>query len=127
MNIKCNNSKIQVLGKCSLTLNHKKDLFDALFIVADSRSAPILRLATSKSLNLIKHTSVVNLSDEQFLSEFSGCFGEKGTLKNTHHIEIKDNVTPKVTPVRKVPLPLKPKLEKKLKRMADLDSIEPVQ
>ena len=85
---------------------------------------PILRLATSESLNLIKRISTVNVSDEQFLSEFSDCFEEIGTLKNTHHIEIKDNITPVVTLVRKILIALKPKLENK--RMVDLDIIEPV-
>ena len=50
-----------------------------------------------------------------------------GTLYNTHHIENEYNVTPVVTPVRKIPLALKPKLEKELKRMVDLDIIKPVQ
>ena len=86
------NSKIPVLGKCSFTLKHKKDHFDVSFIVVNSKSVPILGLATSENLNLIKHISVVNVSDEQFLFEFSDCFGEIGTLKNTHHFEIKDNV-----------------------------------
>ena len=47
--------------------------------------------------------------------------------KKIHHIEIRDNVTPVVTPVRKIPLALKPKLEKELKRMVDLDIIVSVQ
>ena len=95
-----NNSKIPVLGECSRTLKHKKNHFDVSFIVVDSKSVPILGLATSESLNLIKRISAINVSGEQFLSEFCDCFGEIGTLKNTHHIEIKDNVTPVVTPVR---------------------------
>ena len=61
------------------------------------------------------------------MSEFSDCFGEIGTLKNTHHIEIKDNVPPVVTPVRKIPPALKSTLEKELKHMVDFDIIEPVQ
>ena len=44
----------------------------------------------------------------------------------THHIEVKGNVKPVVTPARKVPHALKPKLEKELKRMVDLDIIEPI-
>ena len=106
------NSKIPALGKFSLTLKHKKDHFDVFFIVVDSKSVSILGLATSENLNLIKRISTVNVSNEQFLSKFSDCFGERGTVKNTHHIEINDNVTPVVTPVRKIPLALKPKLEK---------------
>ena len=80
-----------------------------------SKSVPILGLSTSESLNLTKRISAVSISDEQFLSEFSDCFGEIRTLKNTHYIKIKDNVTPVVTPVRKVPLALKPKSEKEFK------------
>ena len=48
------------------------------------------------------------------------------TLNITHHIEVKDNVKPVVTLVRKVPHTLKPKLEKELKRMVDLDIIKPI-
>ena len=118
-----NNSKIPGLGKCSFTLKYKKDHFDVLFIVVNSKSLSILGLAISESLNLVKHISAVIVSDEQFLSEFFYCFREIGTLKHTHHIGIKDNVTPVLTPVRKIPLALKPKL----KHMGDLDIIEPIQ
>ena len=66
------NYKIPVIGKCSLTLKHKKNHFD-IFIVVDSKSVPILVLATSKNINLIKRISAVKVSDEKFLSEFSAC------------------------------------------------------
>ena len=118
-----NNSEICRLGKCSFTLKYKKDHFDVSIIAVDLKSVSILGLATSESLNLVKHISAIIVSDEQFLSECSDCFGEIGTLKNTHHIGIKDNVTPVVTPVRKISLALKPKL----KQMVDLDIIEPIQ
>ena len=46
-----NNSKISVIGKCSLTPKHKKDHFDVSFIAVDSKSVPILGLATSENLS----------------------------------------------------------------------------
>ena len=58
------------------------------------------------------------------MTEFSDCFGEIGTLKNTYHIEIKDNVTPVVTFVRKIHLT---KLEKESKQMIDFDIVKPIQ
>ena len=77
-------------------------------------------IAPSESLSLIKRISAVNVRDEKFLSEFSDCFGEIGTLKNIHNIEIKDNVTPVITPVRKIHLTLKLKLVKGIKTYGSL-------
>ena len=57
-----NNSKIPVLGKCSLNLKYKKDHFDVLLIVVDSKSVVFLRWATSESLHLIKRISAVNVT-----------------------------------------------------------------
>ena len=44
----------------------------------------------------------------------------------THNIEIKKKITPFVTPVQRIPHNLKLKVENELKRMVDLDIIEPV-
>ena len=93
-----NGSKIPLVGKCLLTLDHKNNSFKVLFIVVDSK----------------------------FFSEFHDSFGEIGTLNTTHHIEVIDNVKPVVNPVRKVPHALKPKLEKELKQVIDLDIIEQI-
>ena len=62
--------------------------------------------------------------NETFFSEFHDCFREIGTSNTTHHIEVKNNVKPVVTPVHKVPHVLKPKLEKELKKMVDLHIAE---
>lgn len=43
----------------------------------------------------------------------------------THNIEIKKKITPFVTPVQRIPHDLKPKVENELKRMVDLDVMEP--
>ena len=120
-----NSSKIPVLSKCSVTLYYQNSSFKVSFIVVDSESEPILWLKTSEHLQLIKRICRIETNGETFFSEFHDCFGEIGTLNTTHHIEVKGNVNPVVTPVRKIPHALKPKLEKGLKRMVDLDIIEP--
>ena len=48
-------------------------------------------------------------------------------MNTTHHIKVKNNVKPEVTPVHKIPLTLKTKLEKDLKRIIDLYIIEPIE
>ena len=74
---------------------------------------------------MIKYISVVNISNKQFLSEFSDCIGEIETPKNIHHIEIKDNVTLVITLAKKI-LALKSTLQKELKHIIDLGITEPI-
>ena len=50
-----------------------------------------------------------------FFSEFHNCFGEIGPLNTTHQTEGKIQVQTSIYPLYKVPLVLKPKLEKELK------------
>ena len=69
------------------------------FLVVDRKSVPILELESCKNLELIKHICSIELKENSFLSEFSDCFGEIGTLNKTHHIKIKEDFTPVVTPV----------------------------
>ena len=66
------------------------------------------------------------MKEKSFLPEFADCLGEIGTLNKTHHIEIKENFTPVVIPVRQIPHSLKSKVEKEVKGIVDLDIIKPV-
>ena len=90
------------------------------FLVVDIKSVPILGLESCENLKLIKRIRSVESKENSILSGFSDCFGEIVTLSKTHHIEIKENFTPVVTPVRRIPHSLKPKVvEKELKRIVD--------
>ena len=55
---------------------------------------------------MIKRICRIETNSEMFFSV------EIGTLNTSHHIEVKGSVKPVVTPARKVPHVLKPKLEK---------------
>ena len=74
-----NGSKILVVGKCSLTLDHKNLSFKVWFIVVDSDSLPILGLKTSKHLQPIKRICRIETNSEMLFSEFHDCFGQIGT------------------------------------------------
>ena len=110
-----NGTSIPVSGKCIGKMKLKDRTVNVLFIVVDSDSVPILGLNTSVKLNLIKQTYQIS-QNVQFTTpiqeEFSLCFGEIGCLPRVHHIEIRDDVKPVITPVRKIPFALKPKLKK---------------
>ena len=125
-----NGTSIPVSGKCIGKLKLKDRTVNVLFIVVDSDSVPILGLNTSVKLNLIKQIYQISndiQSTTPIHEEFSDCFGEIGCLPRVHHIEIRDDVKPVISPVRKIPFVLKPKLKKELKRMVDLEIIEQVE
>ena len=104
-------SQIPVVGKYSLTLAHKNNYFKVSFIFdSDSDFLPILGLKTSEHLQLIKRICRIETNSETFFSEFHDSFGEILTLNTTHHIEVKGNIKPVVTPAPKDPHALQPKL-----------------
>ena len=99
-----------------LTLKHKENNFDVSIIVLESKSVAPYSSFISQWKSVPNKTYFwLKLKDGQCLSEFSDCFGEIGTLNNTHHIEINDNVAPVVTPVRKILFALKAKTIKGIK------------
>ena len=74
-----NGSKIPVVGKCLLTIDHKNNSFKVSFIFVDLDSVPVLGLKTNQYLQLIKIICRIETNSEMFFSEFYDCFGEIGT------------------------------------------------
>ena len=115
-----------MLGRCVTQVKHKNRTVPVLYIAADTTSPTILGLSTSENLNLIKRVLKIDTTDIHFLAEYSNCFGQIGCLPGTHHIVLKDNMTPVIHAPRRVPVALCPKLKEELERMKRLDITEPV-
>ena len=129
-----NGSVIPVHGKCIIPMTHKGQRHHLLFIIVASDTTPIIGLATSERLNLIKRVYKVtestieeSFSSSTILDDYPECFGEIGTLKSTYHMEIKDDVSPVAVPPRKVPFALKDRLKNELDHMEKMGIIEKVE
>ena len=123
-----NNTAVPVRGKCVCYVNHAKKKLPILFIVTDDNLSPIIGLSTSEKLGLIRRVYNVNRStDKGVESSYPDCFGEIGCLSNTYHIELDPNIKPVVTPPRKIPHSVKPKLKTEIDRMVTMNIIEAVQ
>ena len=96
------------------------------FLAVETKSVPIPGLESCDNLKLIKHICSVESKENSFTPEFSDRFWETGTLNKTNHIKIKEKFTPVVTLVQQFSHAIKPKVEKELKCMVDLDIIETV-
>ena len=101
--------------------SHKGKKHHVLFIVVGLDTTPIIGLNTSERLNLVQRVLKVHRSDsfnpDQITKDYVDCFGEVGILKNTYHIELKEDVNPVVIPPRNVPYALKDPLKNELDRM----------
>ena len=64
---------------------------------------------------------------QEIPDEYFDCFGEVGTLKNTYHIEFKDDVKPVVVSPCKVPYAFIDPLKREVNRMEKLGAIEKVE
>ena len=119
-----NQTPIDVAGQCVLRIKHCNGTTPTLFIVTEGNTSPILGLKTSNDLNLIRRINEVNKS--KIMDEFSDRFGELGTLQEKYHIVTDPNVPPVIDACRNVPIPLRDRLKKELKRMEDMKIITKV-
>ena len=121
-----NNEPIKVQGRCLLNIKHKSRIHPTLFIVADTKSQPVIGLKTCTKLNLIKRINEIKDIFPDFVSEFSDCFGEVGTVNKPYHIYLDPDVPPVIDACRKVPIALQDKLKQEILRMEGLNIIAPI-
>ena len=119
-----NGSQTPVIGQCEGKIDYRGKNVNSIFIVSSSKSAPILGLDSSVKLKLIQRMMNITQDDfSNFFAKFNDCFGDIGSLPKSHHISVKPEVTPTISPARRVPIPLCDKVKSELDRMIKLDVI----
>ena len=121
-----NGTEIPVSVKCLAKIKHENTVTHVLFIVADTKSSPILGLKTSSNLNLIKRIMKIDSHAQDYFDSYGDCFGELGILPGVHHIVTDPNVPPVVNTPRRIPIAMMDPLKRELQRMENVDVIEHV-
>ena len=117
--------KINNLGKTKLSLSlcgeAKGDIW---FELVDRDSPPILGLAASIKLGLVKR--VDTLTTESILDEFPDCFEGIGCLDREHKMVVDPEVKPVVNGARRIPLSMIDRVKAELESMEQANIISKV-
>ncbi|PIK51998.1 hypothetical protein BSL78_11110 [Apostichopus japonicus] len=120
------NSPIEVLGKISLLVRHKAQMLRDIFFITEHSGPTLLRLNTAKELHMIAVTCNVHAAPS-VIDEFSDRFVGLGKLAGvTCKLHVDQSVTPVTQPHRRIPFHVRQHVEAELKRLQELDIIEPV-
>ena len=119
-------SKINMLGRVRATMAVGEVSSDQdPYVVVDFKE-PLLERPATEALKLIER---VNAADnDQYRKEFPELFTGLGRMKNVYTIRLQENAQPlAITAPRRVPLPVKEKVQEELKKLEERDNIRPVE
>lgn len=120
---------VNVIGVCNIKCMKDNRYHDVEFYVVNSNAESLLGLTTCTDLNLIKRVDSLD-NDEAKIKislKYPDLFAGIGKLKKPYHIKLKENVTPVISPIRKVPLALMKPLENTLNELMKNNIIEKVE
>ncbi|CAC5379318.1 unnamed protein product [Mytilus coruscus] len=134
-----NQSTMKSYGTCMLRVKNPKThkRYKVKFIVVDDKYTPLLGAKAIQAMNLIKiqfqnimvcdSQNATGISSmESIISEYSDVFEGEGTFKGALKLEIDESIPPVKSPLRRIPIALKPKLKTELQRLEKLGVIKPV-
>ncbi|KAL0878513.1 hypothetical protein ABMA27_003602 [Loxostege sticticalis] len=118
---------IPTLGQCNLLVSHKNDKFNINFHIVDLNCQNIIGRATSKAMNLIKKVNSVSFNDnnppinnpcQNILKKYETLFEGLGCLTDFEcDFSLKPDVTPTISPCRRVPFKLQGVLKEELNNL----------
>ncbi|XP_062611128.1 uncharacterized protein K02A2.6-like [Saccostrea cucullata] len=120
---------IPVLGACVLEVSHQGKAAKVYFVIVQDASTAILGVKACDKLGLVKRTYTIKnctkITDTtaQIVDQNNDLFEGLGCLPGEQKLSIDPDITPVVSPCRKIPFALHEKLKDELKRMEDMGVI----
>ncbi|CAF2741454.1 unnamed protein product [Lepeophtheirus salmonis] len=123
-------SPITPLGVTRTIIQNSKNSkpYSVEFIVVKQDLTPLLGLKAAEAMRLVKinecqmeRVSMVSITDE-FLNVFEGV----GTLQGQVSLKLDESVQPVISPSRRTPVALQPKVKAELDRLVSIPVIEPI-
>ena len=136
-----NKTELKPEGVCRVTLRNPKNKrkYSVEFLVVRENLTPLLGAKVIQQMGLIEvHEENFELvaatktvsekkSSQDIIEEYNDVFeGELGTLEGEQQLEVDPTVTPHISPSRRVPFSVKPKLKAELERLTDIGVVIPV-
>ncbi|KAJ0183794.1 hypothetical protein K1T71_000217 [Dendrolimus kikuchii] len=122
------NGKVPVIGKCILNCHYKSNVYSIEFYVIGSDCYNLLGLESSERLGLIKRVDQIDKSlDSVIPDSFKDLFdGNIGCVPCKIKLEVNENVKPVVSPARRLPYSLMPKVKEELDNLVKMGIITSV-
>ena len=118
-------NKINVTGSAALAVGETCSEQE-LYVVSNLKE-PLLGRPATEALKLIERINSVD-KDNKYKQEFPELFTELGRMKNVYTIRLQENAQHfAISTPRRLPLPMKEKVQEELKKMEELDIIRPVE
>jgi hypothetical protein len=135
-----NQSTMRSYGTCILRLKNPKThkRYKVKFIVVDDKYTPLLGEKAIQAMNLItiqfqnnmvcdnSHNTADISTMKNIVLEYSDIFEGEGNFQEALKLEIDESIPPVKSPLRRIPLALKPKFKNELQRLEKLGVIKPV-
>lgn len=135
-----NGTEMKPLGECRLKVVNPKNggKYAVKFVIVEDLEDlhPLLGATAIQKMGLItinkeefnmvagvKHDE----NKDELINQYQDVFSDElGSLPGMVHLETNPSITPHISPARRVPVAIKPKLEAELQRLVEKDVIEPV-
>ena len=120
-------NKINVIGSVHATLAVGETSSEQELYVVSNLKEPLLGRPAIEALKLIERINSVD-KENKYKQEFPELFVGLGRMKNVYTIRLQENAQPfAISTPRRLPLPMKEKVQEELKKLEELDIIRPVE